>query len=353
MPAYKDQNKGTWFAAFYYEDWTGKKIKKYKRGFPSKKDALNFEREFCNKAKGNMDMTFESFTKVYFEDKSGELKPRSIRNKQYMISTHIIPYFGLKKMNEITPADIISWQNDIKQNHAYSDAYLRMLQNQLTAIFTHASKIYNLENNPCKKVKKMGKSDGRSLVFWTEEEYKLFIATFEKGSMHYVIFEILFWTGCRIGEVLALTRNDFDFEKGQMQINKTFSRINRKDNIDKPKTASSIRTIDLPDFLTNEVQKYCDRLYGQNGTERIFPIVAEAVQHVMKSHTKKAGIKKIRVHDLRHSHASYLIHLGVQPLIIKERLGHKDIRITLNTYGHLYPSEQKKVASLINNMQQT
>ena len=70
----------------------------------------------------------------------------------------------------------------------------------------------------------------------------------------------------------------------------------------------------------------------------------------MARHIKKAEIKKIRVHDLRHSHCAYLINQGVQPLIIKERLGHKDIKVTLNTYGHLYPSEQKRVANLLNDL---
>lgn len=88
-------------------------------------------------------------------------------------------------------------------------------------------------------------------------------------------------------------------------------------------------------------------LIGISADERIFPIVPEAVQHVIKSYADKAGVKKIRVHDVRHSHCAYLIHRGVQPMIIKERLGHKDIKITLNTYGHLYPSEQEKVAEML------
>lgn len=105
--------------------------------------------------------------------------------------------------------------------------------------------------------------------------------------------------------------------------------------------------IDIPEFLTEELKEYTDRLYGLPDNERIFPIVAEAVQHMMKKHIQEAGVKKIRVHDLRHSHVAYLIHMGVEPLLIKERLGHKDIRITLNTYGHLYPNQQRKVADLL------
>ena len=350
MPAYKDGDSGMWRSQFYYTDWTGKRHKKNKRGFKTKREAQQFEAEYVRAAKADMDMTLASFTEIYFKDKEVELKQRSLRNKRYMIRTHVIPYLGEKKMNEITPADIISWQKAIKENNDFSEAYLRILQNQVTALFIHAARIYSLKENPCKKVKKMGRSDGRSIVFWTLSEYKRFIDTFAKESMHYVMFEILFWTGMREGELLALTKKDIDLGQQQIKVSKTYYRMKKEDVITAPKTDNSVRTIAIPQFLADEIKAYYDRLYKYPEDARLFPVVAEAVQHVMKYHIEKAGVKKIRVHDLRHSHCAYLINQGVQPLIIKERLGHKDIKITLNTYGHLYPSEQKKVASLLDRL---
>jgi len=135
-----------------------------------------------------------------------------------------------------------------------------------------------------------------------------------------------------------------------MRINKTYYRRGGMDFITEPKTQNSIRTIEMPDFLIKEIVDYYNRLYQYPKSERLFPVVAEAVQHTMKNHIEKAGVKKIRVHDLRHSHVAYLIYHGIEPLIIKERLGHKDIRVTLNTYGHLYPSEQKKVADMLDSL---
>ena len=146
-----------------------------------------------------MKMEMNSFIQVYFEDKKNELKENSIRNKQHMMNKHIVPYFGTRKMNEITPAEIIQWQNTI-QEKGYSKTYERMIQNQLNALFNHAQKIYNLKENPCKKVKKMGKSDANKLEFWTKAEYDRFIAGIEPGSEDYLIFEILFWTGIREGD---------------------------------------------------------------------------------------------------------------------------------------------------------
>ena len=349
MPAYKEKD-GTWSVSFHYQDWTGAKKRKHKRGFKTKKQAQIFESEFKLAAKADLSMKMKDFIEIYFGDKENELKARTKKNKAYMINAYITRFFGSKAVNEITPADIIAWQNEIKEKNSFSESYLRMIQNQLTALFTHAEKIYGLKSNPCKKVKKMGNSDGRSLNFWTRQEYDKFISTFEKGTMHYLMFEILFWTGIREGELLALTADDVDFTNLKMKIEKTYYRINGEDSISTPKTMNSIRTIDIPEFLVKEISDYVGKLYEYPHDERLFNISAKALQELMKRHIRKAGVKKIRVHDLRHSHCAYLIHQGVQPLIIKERLGHKDIKITLNTYGHLYPSAQKKVASLLDDL---
>ena len=114
MSAYKDKTQGTWYVSFRYIDWTGKKTQKLKRGFKTKKEALNYEKEFIRKTAADMKMEMNSFIQVYFEDKKNELKENSIRNKQHMLNKHIVPYFGTRKMNEITPAEIIQWQNMLR-----------------------------------------------------------------------------------------------------------------------------------------------------------------------------------------------------------------------------------------------
>lgn len=346
MSVYKDAKQGTWYVSFRYVDWTGEKKQKMKRGFRTKKEAQNYETEFIRKASADMDMLLGSFVDIYFEDKKNELKETSKKNKRHMIKVHILPYFGNRKMNEVTPADVIQWQNTI-QEKKLSKTYERMIQNQLTALFNHAQKIYNLNNNPCKKVKKMGKSDADKMEFWTKQEYDKFISTFEVGTENYLMAEILFWTGVREGELLALTPSDIDFENNLLHISKTYNRINGVDVITPPKTETSNRTISIPEFLKEEIQDYINGHYGMPENERLFPIVARTLQKRMKKYMEKAEVKIIRVHDFRHSHVAYLINQGVQPLIIKERLGHRDIKITLNTYGHLYPTQQKQVADML------
>lgn len=346
--AYKEKDTKKWTAQWFETNAKGEKKKRRKRGFETKRDALEYERQKKLNSVRSMDMKLGEFMEVYFEDKKNELKDRTMKNKRYMMEQHIIPYFGGQMMSEITASQIIQWQNEM-QTKGFSEAYLRMIQNQLTSLFTHASRIYDLHINPCKKVKRMGNSDSRSLNFWTTEEYQKFIQTMEHGSRYYLIFEILFWTGCRIGELLALTKGDINFGSNQISITKTYYRTDRQDVVTEPKTKQSVRVVEIPEFLKQEIKDFVDGHYGMPEYERLFPIVPEAVQHKMKRQIEKAGVKKIRVHDLRHSHVAYLIHKGIEPILIKERVGHKDIRITLNTYGHLYPDQQRRVADLLDN----
>ncbi len=213
MAVSKDTEKGTWTSQIWVEDWQGKKKHKKKRGFASKKEALEWERNTLLASKTDMNMKLADFVEVYFRDKDGELKQRTIRNKRYMIEHHIIPLLGNKSMDNITPADIIQWQNEIRSK-GFKETYQRMLQNQMTALFTHATKIYNLKDNPCMKVKRMGRADAdadkKQLQFWTLDEFNCFINTFEDGSKYHVLFDLLFYSGCRIGDDHVIIRLKLD-----------------------------------------------------------------------------------------------------------------------------------------------
>ena len=340
------ESNGTWTVQCYYKDWTGLQKRKRKKGFRTKHEAAEWERSFLAKG-APISLTLEEFTEVYLEDKKKSLKERTLIMKRHIIQTHLLPFLGSRTISSITAADLIQWQNAMLEKN-YSQTYLRTIQNQLTALFTHASRIYNLQDNPCKKITKIGKSTAGKLNFWTKEDYDLFIRQLVPGSRYYVLFETLFWTGIREGELLALTKNDIDFQESQIHITKTYYRRNHTDFITPPKTEQSIRVVDIPEFLCAELREYIDSLKNLKEDDRIFPIVAEAIQHKLAREIKKGGLKKIRVHDLRHSHVAYLIYRGVQPYIIKERLGHQDIRITMNIYGHLYPSQQKQLAQMLN-----
>ena len=348
MPVYKDEKRNTWYCKCNCRDWLGESKSKMKRGFATKKEALEWEREFLQRQSSSMDMKLSSFVDVYFDDKAPRLKERSIMTKRTLIETKILPYFGDKQMNDITAVDIIKWQNALL-NQEYKPTYLRMIQNQLTALFNHAERFYDLKDNPCKKVDKMGRANAKELNFWTKDEFEVFIQCFtEEEEMYRIIFLMLFWLGCRVGELLALTESDIDLEGGTVSISKTYFRRNKTDYITAPKTESSNRKITIPQFLQDEIKQFLDRQYELMPEERIFPITDRAIQKKMKQKTEQAKLKPIRVHDLRHSHIALLIEKGMQPLVIAQRVGHDSVNTTMNIYGHLYPNKQKQVADLLN-----
>lgn len=345
MSVYKDGN--TWSCSISYEDYAGVKKRHHKRGFKTKKEALIYKAEFLTMKQGSMDMIFASFVDLYFRDKSMELKERSIISKRHMINKHILPVFSEKPMNKIKASEIIQWQNNFLAK-GYSESYNRMVNNQLVAIFNHAYRVYGLRDNPCSKVRKIGKSNASKMEFLTKNDYEAFICTVDQCTWYYTLYELLFWTGIRIGEALALTRKDIDIKNLRINIDKTYHRSNGRDIITSPKTENSVRVIDVPRFLVEEIEKYMQSMYDLNDNDRLYPITERAVQKHMKRHLQKARLKEVRVHDLRHSHVAYLIDQGVEPLLIKERLGHSNIQITMNTYGHLYPNRQREVADLLN-----
>ena len=348
MPVYKDKERYTWFCKFNYKDWRGETKTKLKRGFRTKKEAQEWEREFLQVQQTDMDMEFSKFVDVYFTDKAPRLKERTIETKRIMLDTRIIPYFGKLRMNAIKPADIMKWQNDM-MDQGYKPTYLRMLQNQVTAVFNHAERFYGLKENPCKKIDKMGKANAKELNFWTKEEYDRFIQSFdEKEEMYRLMYQMLFWLGCRVGELLAICYGDISFEEKMVSITKTYYRRNKTDYITAPKTESSNRIVTMPDFLVEELKAYTDKMYELKAEERIFMVTDRAVQKKMKQKADKLNLKHIRVHDLRHSHIAFLIEKGTQPLIISKRVGHDSVTTTMNIYGHLYPDKQRQLADMLN-----
>lgn len=348
MPAYKDTATGKWYCKFNYENWLGERKTKFKRGFVTKKEALAWEREFLMTEQADMNMELEPFVEIYFKDKKGRLKERSIISKRQMIEQKILPYFGKKRINEITPADILKWQNEM-MTMGYKETYLRMIQNQITALFNHAERYYGLKVNPCKKVEKMGRSNAKELNFWTKSEFDIFIGSFgEDERMYKLIFEVLFWTGCRCGELLGIFLEDLDFRNNTININKTFYRRNKQDYLTSPKTESSNRKVTVPEFLMKELKIYTDSIYGIKQKDRIFGITDRAIQKKLKSKIEALGLTPIRIHDIRHSSIAFLIEKNVQPLAIAQRVGHDSVNTTMNIYGHLYPNKQKQIADMLN-----
>ncbi len=348
MAVYKEEKTNTWRVIYRYTDWNGERKQSQKRGFKTKREAQAWEREQLNKMGSDLDMTFKSFVEHYTEDMRVRIKENTWATKEHIIESKLMPYFGKLKMCNITAQQIISWQNEMmnykdENGKGYSPVYLKTIHNQLSAIFNHAAKYYNLKENPCVKAGSMGKKKNREMLFWTKEEYMKFSEAVMDKPISFYAFEVLYWTGIREGELLALTPADFDFEKYTMTINKSFQHLNGRDLITTPKTEKSNRVIRIPKFLAEEMQEYLKSLYNIQPQDRMFPITKSYLYREMQRGSKESGVKRIRIHDIRHSHVSHLIDLGFSPTAIADRVGHESIDITLN-YAHLFPSKQAEMA---------
>lgn len=351
MAVYKDKN-GTWYVSARYTDWKGKSARKVKRGFKTKRDAAEWEKNFFIENAGNLDMTFETFYLLYKKNTQERIKLSTWKMKESVIEGKILPYFKNKRMNDIKPRDVVNWQNIMMKQcddngNPYSPVYLKTIHNQLSAIFNHAVKFYDLQSNPAQKAGNMGKEKSREMLFWTKEEYLKFAEAIMDKPISFYAFEILYWGGLRLGELLALTKQDIDFKRGIIRINKSYQRIEGEDIITDPKTPNSIRNVQMPEFLAEELKDYIDGLYGIEDDARIFPVTKSYLHHEMRRGCEISGVKRIRIHDIRHSHVSLLIDMGFSAVAIANRVGHESIDITYR-YAHLFPTRQGDMAAKLN-----
>ena len=156
-----------------------------------------------------------------------------------VIRTKILPYFGERKIAEIEPKDVIAWQNEMlaykgENGEVYSPTYLKTIHAQLSAIFNHAVRFYHLPNNPAQRAGTMGSEEHKEMLFWTKDEYLKFADEMMDKPVSYYAFEMLYWCGIRMGELLALTPLDFDFDRHTVTISKSYQRLKGKDVITSP-----------------------------------------------------------------------------------------------------------------------
>ena len=203
---------------------------------------------------------FKNFVEIYLESMEYRIKENTLMTKQNIFYHHIVPYLGEMKLDEITPKDIIHWQDQVMKDNNYKQTYLKTIHNQLSALFNYAVRFYGLKNNPARLAGNMGIEEVGEMKFWTKEEYLTFSRALMNKEESYHAFEILYWCGIRLGELLALTAEGFDFEKKTLRINKSYQHIKGKDVITTPKTRKSNRVLTLPDFLAEEMQDYISRL---------------------------------------------------------------------------------------------
>lgn len=338
---------GRWKVTCRYKTWDGQVKQHKKEGFQTKREAQQYEKDFLAKKSGSASMKMSALLDIYLEDAQAHLKPTTYSSLKTTVDNIYRPTFGAYHVDEITPLLIRQWYNNLKTapskrtGKPFAASSLKLHYTRLSSIFNFACRYYGLKSNPCTHTVKHKAGAKHEIQFLTLAEFQKFRSV-ERAPIYKVAFDTLFWTGMRRGELLALTASDISGNR--ISITKNYTQVDGKEIIGTPKTESSTRTIDIPDFLLRELDPYITAA----GSGRIFEAVTPScLQRHCHINCDRAGVKQIRVHDLRHSHASLLIDRGASPLLIAERLGHENATITLQVYSHLYQSQRDNLTSIL------
>jgi len=364
MPVYYNADKKTWYAMFYAKDYKGVNKKYKKTGFKKKKEAQEYEYEFKKKISKSVNMSFNSLYELYFEDYKKRHKPTAINTVETFFRLHILPFFDNIEISKINSYMIREWQNKMleKENEKgkpFSENSKSNIYAALKSMFNWAAKYQGLNENPCKNLGAFGSKKNRSeMKIWSVDDFNKFINLLEiknkekdgKYTDSIIIFKILFWTGLRIGEVLALTFDDINLKEKFIDVNKTISHINKKDYITTPKTLGSVRKVILPENLILDLELYFSKFEKQkiSKSKRIFNLKKSQLRYILEKCSIQAEVEKIRLHDFRHSHASYLLFIQADITAISKRLGHENLQTTINTYSHLYKDANKQLMKKLN-----
>lgn len=358
----KKAENGTYYfrANLGYDAVTGKQIQKYRSGFSTKKEARAEYSKLVLAAEEGLAMekkqpSFKQFIEeIYLPWYKTQVKESTYKNRLNTIEKHF-KYFYRKKVDEIEPIHVQTWQ--LKLAKDYSPNYVRIIQGMLSLAFDRAIILGLAKKNPARMVGNI-KSKKVKVDFWTLEEFQKVISLLYKGDYYehylFICFWLLFTTGLRIGEAAALQWDDIDFESGIISVTKTlyYKSMTEYKFVD-PKTSASVRTIVIDEDTIRELKEWkevqekvlkdCSFVISYNG----IPTSKHTLPRALEKLAGLAGVHRIKIHALRHSHVALLISMGVNPLIVKDRLGHEKIQTTLGTYGHLYPNSNFEVAKML------
>lgn len=349
MAAKQDKTTGKWF--FYGRHADGKQYKR--RGFDTKRKALiaelNFldeyeqEQERLKLEEENPKITFEQLANEYLDWYKPRRKKSSYEKIKGTIDLHLISKYGDKDITEIRAKDIMDYQTEIISK--YSGHHTKKIFNTLSTILNFGIKLEYLKENVGKLVGSGDIKLNKVVNYWTLEEFKEFIQHVDDPK-YYALFMTMYYSGMRKGELLALTWADIDFENNMINVDKTD--YNR--TVTTPKTPSSIRTLMMPKHVMLLLKKLKLQAAHTAPVKSNYVVFGEFYDSIATStldrrydkYIEASKVNRIRLHDFRHSHASYLINKGIIVSVVAKRLGHSDIATTLNTYSHLYPSTEKE-----------
>lgn len=343
MAVYKTNN-GRWEARISYRDDFGK-VKSKKKRFDLKREALDFESEFLKSLRIGNDnsMTYGDLLDLYLDHKSSTVRPETITDHKLLLEK-FTGHLRHKKITSLKRSDFYKVYDEIvASDYSWSRKNKSIILVKSINRYGHTR--YNL-NDLAFGLETLKKQDGDEQVFdiWTPEQFELFIENVDNYT-YKTFFTVLYMTGMRRGEARALLISDVDVKDKTLDINKSM----RRNVVNRLKTASSRRTIRLDDktfeTLLPLVKDNSKFLFGD-----LKPLANSTIQREFDKGLNDLNIPKIRIHDLRHSHASFLINNGANIVAVSKRLGHSNIQTTLNRYTHLLDKSDDELLNIINEL---
>ncbi|MBV7391836.1 site-specific integrase [Enterococcus sp. ALS3] len=354
----KDKNSLYYFRANLGYDINGKKIQKYRSGFKTQKEArgvysklLLEEPETASEVTPTSMLFKDYIEEIFLPWYKSQVKIRTYENRLHSIKKHF-SYFYKMPVDKIEPIHVQNWQSQLFKTLRVS--YIRNVQGIFSLAMDKAILLGLTQKNASKIIGNVKKQKTK-IEFWTKEEFEKVISCIYKEDYYqhflYVSLWFLFMTGLRIGEATAVQWEDINFKTAVLKIDKTlfYKNLQHYEFVE-PKTKASNRHIVLEEDTLSILKEW--RKVQQNVAPSGFvmsyngePTQNHTISYAITRYAKLAGVHRIKIHALRQSHASLLIQMGENPLIIKDRLGHEDIETTLGTYGHLYPNSNFEVAS--------
>lgn len=358
--AYKDN--GAWVGSFYYKDISGKRKRKRKKGFKTKKEAKEWEVQ--NGYVANEDeeiissnfITFKQLADKYIDSLKNVIKPTSI--ERYKTAINLFEHYHKANINNITSQDIRDFQNDLLKN-GYKTITINNTVTVLSSIFYFGIDNYSLKINPIVRVKRLKDFDAEEKIKYIKyNDYKKFEKVID-DIVYKSFFMFLFYTGARRGEAQAIDWNDVNFNTKTLTINKTLNNKTKGKNyvITVPKTKNSKRKFKLPDNLIEQLKLLKSHYKKQEGFNEnwfifggINPLKDTTIETRKNKYFEKAKLQPIKIHEFRHSHASLLINEGVSISVVQKRLGHASISTTMDIYSSLYEETLDKATEKLNKL---
>ncbi len=341
----------------YYTDLNGNRKRKQGPYRLRQKEAKEDEIEFLNSIKDmptSSNMTIGELIDDYLRYQQD--KVRITTYDRMKIDLRYLETIKKIKIEELTVKQFENWKQEIN-NKNFSTQYKNNIYKKLRAVLNYGERIYNLNINVLKKMAGFSNPNElkKEMLFYTKDEFDTFIKQ-ETDLKWICFFSTLFYCGLRQGEALALNWHDIDFENNTIKINKSLAnRLKGKNHlILPPKTKGSIRTIPMPINLSNNLKQRYNALKKYENFSNdwfvfgeIFPLPTSTIQARRDKLVELSGVKRIRIHDFRHSCASLLISKGANITLVARFLGHSDISTTLNTYSHFYKNDLTNLISHI------